>query len=32
MTRAMIRLLERHDMEMASDLSKALSHANDDEK
>ena len=31
MTRAIIRLLERHDAEMASDLSKALSRANGDE-
>ena len=32
MTRAIIRLLERHDPEMASSLSKALSQANGDEK
>ena len=30
MTRAIIRLLERHDPEMASTLSKALSKANGD--
>lgn len=31
MTRAIIRLLDRHDPEMASDLSKALSRANGEE-
>ena len=31
MTRAIIRLLERHDPEMASDLSRALSRANGEE-
>ena len=31
MTRAIIRLLERHDPEMASTLSKALSRANGDD-
>ena len=30
MARAVIRLLERHDPEMASSLSKALSHTNGD--
>ena len=30
MTRAIIRLLERHDPDMASDLSKVLSQANDE--
>ena len=30
MTRAIIRLLERHDADMASDLSKVLSQANDE--
>ena len=32
MTRAIIRLLERHDPNMATDLSKALSQANDEQK
>ena len=32
MTRAIIRLLERHDPDMASSLSKALSRANHEEE